>query len=246
MRRVASLIAVATLVVTGCGGATKTAPDTTGAGSTYAVVPESEVTAGLAKIKALAAISPPDVDAIYGAWFTFEGTARARDKDLYLDLEDALANVKSAKDSAAAKALEAAIDAYLAAHPGDGTEAPITTVALKVKHTVAVRLDDYEFSLPSPLKAGVTKFEVSNRTKHNVTHEVVIFRTDLGARALPVDAKGKVDEKGAGVTLITEIENVKPDASGELVADLAAGSYVFACNVDDHYKRGMTIAVRVA
>ena len=231
MRRVACLLAVAALAVSGCGGGSKStsdATDTTGAGSTYAIVPESDVTAGLAKIKTLAAETPPDTDAIYATWFTFEGTARARDKNLYLDLEDALANLKSAKDAAAAKGLDTAIDAYLAAHPGDGTEAPITSVALKVQHTVAVRFDDYEFSLPSPLKAGVTKFEVSNRTKHNATHEMIIFRTDLGPRALPVDAKGKIDEKGAGVTLITEIENVKPDAAGELVVDLPTGSYVFA------------------
>ena len=245
MRRLACLPLVVLLGLTACGGGKTSTTAPTATGSTYAIVPDSEVTAGLATIKSLAAATPIDIDAIYAQWFTFEGTARARDKTRYLDLEDALANVKAKKDAPSVAALDNAIDAYLNAHPGNGNEPPLTTAALSVKHTVAVRLDDYEFTLPSRIQAGVTKFELTNRSKHQVKHEFVVFRTNLGARALPVDAKGKIDEKGAGVEHVTELGNLEPGATGELVADLPAGSYVFACNVDDHYKRGMTIAVKV-
>ena len=245
MRRLACLPLVALLGLTACGGGNSTTTKTTGAGSTYAIVPDSEVTAGLGTIKSLAAATPIDVKAIYAQWFTFEGTARARDKTRYIDLEDALANVKTKKDAQSVAALDKTIDAYITAHPGDGSEPPLTTAALSVTHTVAVRLDDYEFTLPSRIEAGVTRFELTNRSKHQVKHEFVVFRTALGSRSLPVDAKGKIDEKGAGVEHITELGDLAPGATGELVADLPAGSYVFACNVDDHYKRGMTIAIKV-
>ena len=111
MRRLACLPLVVLLGLTACGGGKTSTTAPTAAGSTYAIVPDSEVTAGLAKIKSLAAATPIDVDAMYVQWFTFEGTARARDKTRYLDLEDALANVKAKKDAQSVAALDKTIDA---------------------------------------------------------------------------------------------------------------------------------------
>ena len=249
MRRLAWLSLIPLLSLSACGSAKSSnggAPDTTLAGSTYAIVPDREVTAGLDAVKALGSAAALDVDALYKAWFAIEGTVRARDKDRYLDIEDALAGVKAEHRVDTIKQLGTAIDAYLQAHPGDGSEPPLTTLALKPKHTVAVRLDDYELSLPFRLQRGVSKFVLNNHSAHNATHEMVIFRTELDAKSLPVDTKGRINEKGAGITHVTEVENVKPGADGKLIADLAPGHYVFACNIDDHYRRGMATNITVA
>ena len=65
-----------------------------------------------------------DVDAMFEKWATFEGTIKQNEVELYLTMEDSLANLRSAaedNDGAAAttamKALSDAAAAYLAKHP---------------------------------------------------------------------------------------------------------------------------------
>ncbi|MBI2705732.1 MAG: hypothetical protein HYX32_10655 [Actinobacteria bacterium] len=76
------------------------------AGSSYAIVPAAEVTAGLADVQKLAAdakaqlTSDPaaakqSTKAMYDRWYDFEGTVRKNDKSLYLPMEDGLAAIKA-------------------------------------------------------------------------------------------------------------------------------------------------------
>lgn len=141
-----AIAAVSLALLAGCGsspspnGASASAgasqPGTTAAGSTYEIVPDATVTAGLAevrqqagKIKAAVPGNPSEAEALrkamYTTWYTFEGTVRKNEKSLYLQMEDGLAAIKAgveqndpAKVDKGIKDLEEGASGYLAKHPG--------------------------------------------------------------------------------------------------------------------------------
>ena len=124
-------------------GSEGTASESTGAASSdedseseegHEVVPDSQVTAGLAELETMGAAvvaaadagkaTTDDVDAMFDKWATFEGTIKQNEVDLYLTMEDSLAGLRAAADkndgpaaTTAMKALSDASAAYLAKHP---------------------------------------------------------------------------------------------------------------------------------
>jgi hypothetical protein len=94
---------------------------------------DAEVSAGLKALPALvvatvAAVGTSNaearLDAIEESWRTYEGTVRAKEQELYLQIEDGFGSLKQAvdaKDAAAAaaarKSIEDAANEYLAKHP---------------------------------------------------------------------------------------------------------------------------------
>ena len=113
--------------------------------------------------------------------------------------------------------------------------------------TVAVTLQEYAI-LPAQASApaGSVTFDAEN-TGPDLSHELVVIRTDLAPDALPTAEDGSVDETGEGVEVIGEIEEFAPGASETRTFDLEAGTYVLVCNVVDeeggetlaHYALGM-------
>jgi uncharacterized cupredoxin-like copper-binding protein len=101
--------------------------------------------------------------------------------------------------------------------------------------------------------AGSTTFDVTNNGPAD-PHEFVVFKTDLDHRSLPTKDDGSVDEEGAGVELIGEIEEFEVGATMSQTFDLTAGKYVFICNLveeedgqtESHYQQGMSIAFTVS
>jgi uncharacterized cupredoxin-like copper-binding protein len=94
--------------------------------------------------------------------------------------------------------------------------------------------------------AGDIIFHVHNDAT-DLTHEFVIFKTDLAPDSLPTNEDGTVDEEGEGVTHIDEVE-LAPGESSDLEVNLEAGNYVFICNIDSdemHYAHGMHVAFTV-
>jgi hypothetical protein len=100
----------------------------------HEVVPDSEVTAGLAELEKMGAAvvvataagngSTDDVDAMFDKWVTFEGTIKENEVDLYLTMEDSLSSLRSAADdgdgaaaTAAMASLSEAAATYLSKHP---------------------------------------------------------------------------------------------------------------------------------
>jgi hypothetical protein len=139
---VAGLATGLCLGATACGSDAPTAaPATpaTGSGGTVdydKLVPDSEVTKGLAAVRLKAAkvqeVLPTEgVDAakkiaaeMQDAWYGFEATVRRKEKALYLQLEDALADVNAGvrdnKPERVARGLQQygqAAQAYLEKHP---------------------------------------------------------------------------------------------------------------------------------
>jgi uncharacterized cupredoxin-like copper-binding protein len=95
--------------------------------------------------------------------------------------------------------------------------------------------------------AGDLTFNVTNEGEE--THEFVIFKTDLAPTDLPTADDGSVDEGGAGVEHINEIENIEPGTTQDLTVTLDAGNYVFLCNIlegtESHYQNGMRTGFEV-
>ena len=94
------------------------------------IAPDAEVTAGLAALKTVGdkvAAAPGGAAAkvaskgLEPVWQPIEGTIKKNEPDIYLDIEDSFQRMESG-DAANAKkgaaAMAAAVDAYLAKHPG--------------------------------------------------------------------------------------------------------------------------------
>jgi hypothetical protein len=115
-----------------------------------------------------------------------------------------------------------------------------------------VRLDSMDVTLQefaistseSSTLPATTTFVVTNEGP-NETHEFVIIKTDIGPTELPTDDTGAVDENGAGIDVVGEIEDIAVGASESLEIGLDTGNYVFICNIYDqseqvaHYQEGM-------
>jgi len=130
------------------------------------------------------------------------------------------------------------------------TQAPTTTG----RTTVGVTLQEFSVTpAETSAPAGQVTFEVKN-TGPKDPHELVVIKTDLAADALPTAPEGKVDEQGAGIEVIGEIEEFKVGEARSKAFDLTAGSYVLICNVvekeegktEAHYQLGMRTAFTVA
>ncbi|HET6845443.1 MAG TPA: hypothetical protein VFH29_01330 [Anaerolineales bacterium] len=112
--------------------------------------------------------------------------------------------------------------------------------------SVDVTLETYKLTMSrNTSPAGDIVFHVTNKATDQ-KHEFVIFKTDLPADQLPLNADGNVDENGAGITHVDEVE-VQVGESADLKVKLEKGNYVMICNVAEnhHYMQGMHAAFTV-
>jgi uncharacterized cupredoxin-like copper-binding protein len=117
--------------------------------------------------------------------------------------------------------------------------------------TVDVTLQEFAVaSSESSIGAGDVTFEATNNGPDD-DHELVVIKTDLGITDLPTDENGAVDEAGAGIEVIGEIEEFPPGETESATFNLTAGNYVLICNIWDeeereaHYQEGMRTAFTV-
>jgi len=112
---------------------------------------------------------------------------------------------------------------------------------------VDVSLKTYTITLSTDsVNAGEVVFHVTNDAT-DLVHEFVIFKTDLPEDQLPLTAENIVDEAGAGITFINEVEDVAVGTSKDLTVTLEPGRYVLLCNTTEklHYQHGMHIVFTV-
>jgi uncharacterized cupredoxin-like copper-binding protein len=120
--------------------------------------------------------------------------------------------------------------------------------------TVTVRLQEFAV-LPTPasLAAGSITFQAENKGTA-YAHEFVVVKTALAPDKLPTGADGSVNEDGAGIEAVGELEDIAVGTSKTATFTMAAGSYVLFCNVVEtvgaqtlvHYKLGMRAAFTVS
>jgi uncharacterized cupredoxin-like copper-binding protein len=86
---------------------------------------------------------------------------------------------------------------------------------------------------PATVKAGKTTITFKNvGTK---VHEVVVLKTDTPAGQLKVGADHTVSEDAS----VGEDSETDPGKSKSTTIDLKPGTYVFVCNIENHYAKGM-------
>jgi len=107
--------------------------------------------------------------------------------------------------------------------------------------TVDVNLTEYIVSPdPTSASAGSVTFNASNIG--GTDHELVVIKTDLAPDALPTADNGSVDEAGAGIEVLDEIDQFAPGGEESLTLDLEAGNYVLICNVVQERADGSIVA----
>ncbi len=116
-----------------------------------------------------------------------------------------------------------------------GTQASSVKVALD---TFSIKPDTTHF------KAGAITLQVTNAAK-DVTHEMVVFKTDLAASALPYVADlGRLDE--GKLDSIGEVADLGPGKSDTVTLNFTPGTYMLVCNIPGHFKAGMIKQIVVA
>ena len=92
--------------------------------------------------------------------------------------------------------------------------------------------------MPSTIKAGQVTFHVTN-SDSSVTHDFVIFKTDLTPGQLPLDSSNNVNETAQGLTKIDEIPAMAPGNVQDLTVALGPGNYVAISDLPSQYQAGM-------
>lgn len=106
-----------------------------------------------------------------------------------------------------------------------------------------IGLTEWKVAVANTVKSGKTSYTIANMG--TVAHELLVFKTDLAPSAYPTDAAGDITEDGAGVTLVSDGENIDPAGTQTRTIDLTPGKYVFVCNIAGHFKQGMFTLVTV-
>ncbi len=109
---------------------------------------------------------------------------------------------------------------------------------------IAVSETDYHIAMATNLRAGQRTIALTNNGKQR--HELVLFRTDLPANALPVDADGAVVEESPLLQNVVDSgSSLKVGGTQSLPVKLEPGHYVAVCNLPNHYHLGMKLDVTV-
>ena len=108
----------------------------------------------------------------------------------------------------------------------------------------SVSLTEWSVTVSGTIKSGKTALRITNVGV--APHELLVFKSDRDPSAYPTDAAGDIKEEGAGVTLVSDGDNIDPGGSQARTVTLAPGKYLFVCNIPGHFKQGMFSVVTVA
>ena len=129
---------------------------------------------------------------------------------------------------------------------GSTASATPSTQTTKAANNTNITLTDMKVDVSPNFAAGKYTFTITN--KGALMHELLVFKSDLAQSKYPTVSSGNVNEEGAGITKISDGENLAAGASQTREIDLSTpGTYLFLCNLDGHYAAGMhTVVVTVA
>ncbi len=110
---------------------------------------------------------------------------------------------------------------------------------------VNVELNEWKI-IPNPDSASAGSVEFTAKNTGSIEHEMVIVKTDLAPDALPTNDSGtRVDENSDKFEVIGEISEFEAGKTEDASFDLEPGNYVLFCNIEGHYKAGMTTGFTV-
>jgi hypothetical protein len=131
-----------------------------------------------------------------------------------------------------------------ASTPTASPSAPVAALSPSPASGATVSLTEWKVIVDGTIRSGKTDLTIRNTGL--APHELLVFKSDLDPSAYPTDASGDIKEKGAGVTLVSDGDNIDPAGSQTRSIDLAPGKYLFVCNIPGHFKQGMFTVVTVA
>jgi uncharacterized cupredoxin-like copper-binding protein len=108
----------------------------------------------------------------------------------------------------------------------------------------SVSLTEWKVVVTGTIKSGKTDLAIKDIGV--ASHELLVFKSDLAASSYPLDKAGNIIEEGAGVSLVSDGENIDAGGTQTRTIDLAPGKYLFVCNIPGHFKQGMFAVVTVA
>jgi uncharacterized cupredoxin-like copper-binding protein len=124
------------------------------------------------------------------------------------------------------------------------TGVPAVAPAAAPVALTSVTLSDMKVT-PSAVSVPVGKYNVTITNSGMMTHELLVFHTDIAPADLPIGADGKVAEDAPGFK-ISDGDDLEPGASQSRVIDLSQpGTYLFVCNLPGHFAAGMHTVVTV-
>ncbi len=98
----------------------------------------------------------------------------------------------------------------------------------------------YLTATPGSVKAG--KATITFKNVGTKVHEVVVLKTDTPAGKLEVGANHRVSEDAS----VGEDSETNPGKTKSTTINLEPGRYVFVCNIERHYEKGMYLAFTVS
>ena len=115
-----------------------------------------------------------------------------------------------------------------------------------------VTLDEYSVVTNlDTLPEGPIKFDLKNDGE--LTHELLIVRSDIPGAELPTKDDGSFDDGAGGVDVRREIEDIEAGEKTSRSYALEPGNYVLLCNIVEdidgtetsHYAQGMWIELTI-
>jgi uncharacterized cupredoxin-like copper-binding protein len=129
------------------------------------------------------------------------------------------------------------------AAPSASPAALAAAVSASAATSPTVDLTEWKVTVAGTIKSGKTDLTIANTGV--LPHELLVFKSDRAPSAYPTDAAGNIKEEGAGVTLVSDGDNIDPAGTQTRSIDLAPGKYLFVCNIPGHFKQGMFTVVTV-
>ena len=110
---------------------------------------------------------------------------------------------------------------------------------------VQARTVEYAVQMPKTLSPG--RHTIGFTNAGSLEHEIVMFKTDLPANRLPLDANGDVNEDSPLLSNVADSgDALKAGGTKSFpTSSLAPGHYVAVCNLPGHYRLGMKLDVTV-
>ena len=125
------------------------------------------------------------------------------------------------------------------AEPSPSTSPSASAAIAPSSSSLGPTIDLTEWSVVASgaMRSGTTDLTIVNNGAQ--AHELLIFKSDRDPAAYPTDAAGDIKEEGAGVSLVSDGDNIDPGGSQTRAVDLKPGKYLFVCNIPSHFKLGM-------
>ncbi len=121
---------------------------------------------------------------------------------------------------------------------------PAPTAAVAAVTAQRVTLSEWKVDVPVTMHTGKATLDIVNTG--TIQHELLVFKSDLPLAQYPLQATGAINEEGAGITKVSDGDDLDAGASQARTVDLTQpGTSLVVCNLPAHFHQGMFTVVTV-